>query len=151
MSTWEFSCLEVSSQSLAKLQAVRWVGSAVFPPGSLLQRVPAGTAVMVQGISSPLPAGKHPPGCCCPLARVTHAKQGAAGGRTGTSSWGAAGLEVEMCFCSTGDCCRKKPTFPIFSRNFHFPHFLKRLKNRLMPVPCDSLVEMPLWILRRNK
>lgn len=68
MCTWEFSWLVVSSQPLAKLQALGWEGRAVpaGPPGSLLQRAPSGTAVSVQGIPSPLPAGKHPPGCCCP-------------------------------------------------------------------------------------
>lgn len=45
-------------------------GMTGLSPGSCLQRDPAGTAALVQGISSPLPARKHPPGCCCPWSET---------------------------------------------------------------------------------
>lgn len=38
-------------------------------------------------------------------------------GRTGTSAWGAAGLEAEICCCSTGGCCRQHPSFLLFPRD----------------------------------
>lgn len=183
MCRWEFSWLEVSSQPLAKLQAVGWVGCLA----SRQSFAESPSSDSSPGAADQLSSSHReaPSRMLLPLVRDTHPNQGAAGGRTGTSSWGAAGLKPEMCFCSTEDCCRKKtqnqmnkqnpqnpptpptkknqtqtpknpnqtkkPTFLIFSRNSHFPHFLRRLKNHLMLVPCDWFVEMPLRILRRKK
>lgn len=65
---WEFSWLEVSSQPLAKLQAVGWVGCLASRQS--FAESPSSDSSPGAGISSALPTGKHPPGCCCPWSET---------------------------------------------------------------------------------